>query len=130
MATPSDDAGHPDAASLGSPRPNSRWRPAPLATPDGRGKGGCLPGDPKLSCRYTITTAALCANRMARLRAMGGPAWAKLPSQVMEYGLQQNSLNIVSGWRSAVCWTKPAPGYTVACRAVRGATNGNCTANS
>lgn len=55
----------------------------------GRGKG-CN----ARRCRYSITTAALCASRLAKLRSLS-PKWAHIPAQAMEYGLQQNELNLV-----------------------------------
>ena len=45
--------------------------------------------------RYDVGTAAFCASRLASMRALGGDAWASVPAQTMEYGLQQNSLDIV-----------------------------------
>lgn len=51
----------------------------------GRGTGG----------RYTIGTAARCSERLKSMRALGGAAWATLPAQAMEYGLQANALNLV-----------------------------------
>jgi hypothetical protein len=45
--------------------------------------------------RYSIATAALCSERLASMRALGGKLWAELPAQTMEYGLQQNTLNLV-----------------------------------
>jgi hypothetical protein len=51
----------------------------------GRGTGG----------RYAISAAALCAERLSVMKAVGGTRWARLPSQMMEYGLQQNELNLV-----------------------------------
>ena len=45
--------------------------------------------------RYSVGTAALCSERLQRMRKLGGERWAQLPAQSMEYGLQQNELNIV-----------------------------------
>ena len=45
--------------------------------------------------RYNIATAALCASRLQGMRSIGGDAWAHLPTQAMEYGLQQNLLDLV-----------------------------------
>ena len=44
---------------------------------------------------YGIASAVLCAERLERMRKLGGARWAKLPAQSMEYGLQQNALGIV-----------------------------------
>ena len=59
----------------------------------GRGKHGSAPT--LAQTRYDLTTAALCATRLSNMRALGGATWADLPTQVMEYGLQQNLLNRV-----------------------------------
>ena len=62
----------------------------------GRGSPHCTKISPlNTQCRYSITTAATCAHRMKRLRALGASRWAKIPSQIMEYGLQENSLKLV-----------------------------------
>ena len=45
--------------------------------------------------RYSIGTAALCSERLQRMRKLGGERWAQLPAQSMEYGLQQNTLGVV-----------------------------------
>ena len=43
----------------------------------------------------TLGTAAHCSERLQGIRALGGEAWANLPAQSMEYGLQQNTLGLV-----------------------------------
>lgn len=45
--------------------------------------------------RYTLGTAYRCSERLQSMRALGGEAWASLPAQAMEYGLQQNADGIV-----------------------------------
>jgi hypothetical protein len=44
---------------------------------------------------YGIASAALCSERLQRMRSLGGARWAQLPAQSMEYGLQQNALGLV-----------------------------------
>lgn len=63
----------------------------------GRGYPHCetqLPPGNHADCRYSVTTAALCATRLEQMRAVS-PRWASVPAQVMEYGLQQNELHLV-----------------------------------
>jgi hypothetical protein len=51
-------------------------------------------GKPLHASRYSIGTASLCGERLDAMRALGSTRWADLPAQSMEYGLQENFLNI------------------------------------
>ena len=87
-----DDEVTPMARGIANAKPTARVDFIAMSC-YGRGTHGGSPTAART--RYDLSTAALCATRLSSMRALGGAKWANLPAQVMEYGLQQNMLNLV-----------------------------------